>query len=134
MKSERDYPFDNDDDDAARFIAEAELAGTAYIKGTEGRNDPDYLSDLEETKRQKDDLANRSQVIYYCEGPTMDQIVVGTTHPRHRPKNRDFACQLSEHLEAPVVVIPYEKAGDSPILPQKAYRGQPAHKFFKGSV
>src|SRR4051812_44159067 len=111
MKRDDEYPFDNDDDEAARFLREAELAGTAYVKGTEGRNDPDYLADLEETKRQKDELANRAQVIYYCEGPIMDQIVIGTTHPRHRPKNRDYACQLSEHLEAPVIVIPLEKAG-----------------------
>lgn len=111
-----------------------DLEAAAWLKAVEGRNDPDYVSDLEEKVRSVEEIANNSSsVILYRDGKR-NRIEVGLARPSRTAEATATACKLGEVLEVPVRVIDTPQAGASPSLTQKQYAGDPAHKFFKGAV
>jgi hypothetical protein len=93
------------------------------------RNDPNYVADLEELKRDVDSIANEVSRVTLVEGPGGARIDVGLARPRHRPSSRATALALGRVLEAPVTVETARQAGDTA---DGARFGQPArHTHYK---
>lgn len=110
------------------------LEAAAWLKAAESRNDPDYISDLEEKARSVEEIANSvTSVILYRDGKR-NRVEVGLARPSRPAEARAVACGLGALLEAPVRVIDTPQAGESPPLTQKQFAGEPAYKYFKGAV
>lgn len=96
---------------------------------TMGRNDPHYVADLEETKRDLEEAANNVSRVTLIETPGGASIDVGLSRPRHRPSARQTAFALGRVLEAPVTIETRQRAGDQHA--DATYRQQPRHTHYK---
>ncbi len=93
------------------------------------RNDPAYVSDLEELKRDVDGIANEVARVTLVESPGGAHIDVGLARPRHRPSARQTAFALGRVLEAPVTVETAQRPGD--VHADASYRQPPRHTHYK---
>lgn len=89
---------------------EAALLAAAGFQGTLPRNDPDWQSDLEEMKRQVDELANATASVHIVEGRD-PHLQVRTHNARNRPQLTRTGIALGALLEAPVVRVEDKRPG-----------------------
>lgn len=117
----------NDHDYTPDEAAALEAVGHASAMS---RNDPNYIADLEEVKRDIDSVANEVRsVTLVDDGKRGHHIEVDLARPKHKPAARTTAFTLGRLLEAEVRVDGGSpRAGDSPSTIGKQ---PPRHTHYK---
>jgi len=110
-----------------------DFEAVAWLKCAESRNDPDYLSGLEEKMRVVDDIASSVNSVVLFRDGKRNRVEVGLARPSRTAEATNVAAQLGLLLEAPVRVVETPQAGNAPDVPQK-YINKPPHKFFRSDV
>lgn len=96
------------------------------------RNDPNYMSDLEEMKRDVDQMTREVARVTLVDRPGGQHIEVDLARPRHRPAAMQTASTLARLAEAELHVDRRQagrQAGDTPA--ETRFAQPPRHTHYK---